>query len=160
MLGTYRVLDELTRRFPDVLFEGCSGGGGRFDAGMLYYSPQIWASDDTDAVERIKIQYGTSLVYPLVSISAHVSAVPNNLTGQDGAWMVVSEDQSEAAVFYFRFQALPNAPLDRHRLAGLDAGAVYRDERGDAYSGAQLMNFGLHLPETAQECVRAVWYFM
>lgn len=80
ILGTYQLFDRLTRAFPAVLFESCSGGGGRFDAGMLYYTPQIWASDNTDALERLYIQYGTALVYPLSSISAHVSAVPNHQT--------------------------------------------------------------------------------
>lgn len=78
MLGLYRVLEEVTSRFPEVLFESCSGGGGRFDAGMLYYMPQIWTSDDTDAVERLFIQYGTSVAYPVASMGAHVSAVPNH----------------------------------------------------------------------------------
>jgi alpha-galactosidase len=78
MLGLYKVMDAITSSFPDVLFEGCSGGGGRFDAGILYYMPQIWTSDDTDAVERLKIQYGTSIVYPVSTIGAHVSAVPNH----------------------------------------------------------------------------------
>jgi len=78
MLGLYKVMDVITSSFPDVLFEGCSGGGGRFDAGILYYMPQIWTSDDTDAVERLKIQYGTSIVYPVSTIGAHVSAVPNH----------------------------------------------------------------------------------
>ncbi len=83
MLGLYRVLDVLTTRFPEVLFEGCSGGGGRFDAGMLYYMPQIWTSDDTDPVERTRIQYGTSFVYPPSSMGAHVSASPNHQTGRE-----------------------------------------------------------------------------
>lgn len=78
MLGLYRVMDEITSRFPDVLFESCSGGGGRFDPGILYYMPQTWTSDDTDAVERLKIQYGTSLVYPNVAMGCHVSASPNH----------------------------------------------------------------------------------
>ena len=78
VLGLYHVLEELTKAFPDVLIEGCSGGGGRFDPGMLYYSPQIWTSDDTDAIERMYIQHGTSLVYPSMSMGAHVSAVPNH----------------------------------------------------------------------------------
>ena len=82
MLGLYRVLEAITSAFPQVLFESCSGGGGRFDPGMLYYMPQTWTSDDTDALERMKIQYGTSLVYPASAMGAHVSAVPNHQTGR------------------------------------------------------------------------------
>lgn len=82
ILGLYVLLERLTSRFPDVLFEGCSGGGGRFDAGMLYYCPQIWCSDDTDAYERTKIQYGTSFIYPISTIGSHVSTVPNHQTGR------------------------------------------------------------------------------
>ncbi len=82
VLGLYELLERLTSAFPQVLFEGCSGGGGRFDPAMLYYSPQIWTSDDSDAIERCRIQYGTSFVYPPSSISAHVSAVPNHQTGR------------------------------------------------------------------------------
>lgn len=82
VLGLYRVLETLTARFPDVLFESCSGGGGRFDAGMLYYMPQTWCSDDTDAVERLYIQYGTSVVYPPVTMGSHVSACPNHQVGR------------------------------------------------------------------------------
>lgn len=78
ILGLYKVLEEITTRFPDVLFESCSGGGGRFDPGMLYYMPQTWTSDDTDAIERLMIQEGTSLVYPTSSMGSHVSAVPNH----------------------------------------------------------------------------------
>ncbi len=82
MLGLYYVMETLTSRFPDVLFEGCSGGGGRFDPGMLYYMPQIWTSDDTDPEERLYIQHGTSLAYPAVTMSAHLSASPNHQTGR------------------------------------------------------------------------------
>ena len=82
MLGLYRVLETLTTRFPKVLFEGCSGGGGRFDAGMLYYTPQIWCSDDTDPIERLTIQKGTSFGYPLSTVGAHVSIAPNHQTGR------------------------------------------------------------------------------
>ncbi|MCD7034107.1 alpha-galactosidase [Metabacillus sp. GX 13764] len=78
MLGLYSVMETLTSEFPDILFESCSGGGGRFDPGILYYMPQTWTSDNTDAVSRLKIQYGTSLVYPVIAIGAHVSAVPNH----------------------------------------------------------------------------------
>lgn len=82
VLGLYSLLDRLTKEFPNVLFEGCAGGGGRFDAGMLYYTPQIWTSDDTDAHERCHIQYGTSFFYPVSTMGAHVSAVPNHQTGR------------------------------------------------------------------------------
>lgn len=82
ILGLYRVLEAITSRFPDVLFESCSGGGGRFDAGMLYYMPQTWTSDDTDAVERLYIQEGTGLVYPISAMGAHISAVPNHQVGR------------------------------------------------------------------------------
>ena len=78
ILGLYRILEALTSEFTDVLFESCAGGGGRFDAGMLYYMPQTWASDNSDGVDRLKIQYGTSLVYPANTMGAHVSAVPNH----------------------------------------------------------------------------------
>lgn len=82
ILGVYELLERLLTAFPKLLLEGCSGGGGRFDAGMLYYSPQIWTSDDTDALERLEIQYGTSMVYPPSTMSAHVSASPNHQTGR------------------------------------------------------------------------------
>ncbi len=82
VLGLYEVMSRLLEKFPDLLIEGCSGGGGRFDAGILYYAPQIWTSDDTDAIERIDIQYGTSYVYPAAAMSAHLSASPNHQTGR------------------------------------------------------------------------------
>lgn len=77
ILNVYKLYDKLTTRFPDILFESCSSGGARFDPGMLYYAPQTWTSDNTDAMERIKIQYGSSLVYPLISMGSHVSESPN-----------------------------------------------------------------------------------
>lgn len=80
ILGIYQLYERLTTEFPQVLFESCASGGARFDPGILYYAPQGWASDDTDGVERIKIQYGTSYVYPLSSIGSHVSAIPNHQT--------------------------------------------------------------------------------
>ncbi len=82
VLGVYDFMERLTNRYPDMLLEGCSGGGGRFDAGMLYYSPQIWCSDNTDAINRTRIQYGTSFFYPVSAVGAHVSAVPNHQTGR------------------------------------------------------------------------------
>lgn len=78
ILGVYKLMDRLATEFPEILFESCSGGGGRFDPGILYYMPQTWTSDNTDAISRLKIQYGTSLVYPPCTMGAHVSAVPNH----------------------------------------------------------------------------------
>lgn len=80
--GMYQFLERLLLRYPDLLIEGCCGGGGRFDLGMLYYAPQIWCSDNTDAIERLKIQHGTSYGYPPSCIGAHVSIVPNHQTGR------------------------------------------------------------------------------
>jgi alpha-galactosidase len=82
VLGLYRVMNEITSAFPHVLFESCASGGGRFDPGILYYMPQTWTSDNTDAVERLKIQYGTSIVYPAITMGAHVSTVPNHQVGR------------------------------------------------------------------------------
>lgn len=82
VLGLYDFLERLVKRYPDILLEGCSGGGGRFDAGMLYYTPQIWCSDNTDPIDRLEIQYGTSFLYPASSVGAHVSASPNHQTGR------------------------------------------------------------------------------
>lgn len=82
ILGLYSVLETITSKNPNILFESCSGGGGRFDPGMLYYMPQTWTSDDSDAIERLYIQHGTSIVYPLSCMGAHVSAVPNHQVGR------------------------------------------------------------------------------
>ena len=82
VLGLYDFLERLIARYPNLLIEGCSGGGGRFDAGMLYYTPQIWCSDNTDALDRVRIQYGTSFGYPISAVGSHVSAVPNHQTGR------------------------------------------------------------------------------
>lgn len=210
MLGLYGLLEKLNGSFPNILFESCSGGGGRFDPGMLYYMPQTWTSDDTDAVERLKIQYGTSIVYPVSAMGSHVSAVPNHqvgritplrtrgdvamsgnfgyeldltklseeekavikrqvgdykalrglvqsgdlyrlkspFTGNETAWMFVSEDKKQAVVFYFRVLAEPNAPLRRLQLRGLNAGFDYRiSQLGTSYRGDRLMHFGLNLPQ-------------
>ncbi len=82
VLGLYDFMERLLARYPDILLEGCSGGGGRFDAGMLYYAPQIWCSDNTDAMDRLRIQYGTSFAYPLSAVGSHVSASPNEQNGR------------------------------------------------------------------------------
>ena len=83
ILGVYDLLNRISSTFPNILIEGCSGGGGRFDLGMLYYSPQFWGSDDTDPIERLKIQFGTSFAYPISAIGSHVSVSPNEQTGRE-----------------------------------------------------------------------------
>jgi alpha-galactosidase len=98
MLGVYDLYGRLTSRFPEILFESCAGGGGRFDPGMLAFAPQAWTSDDTDAVERLRIQYGTSLIYPLSAMGAHVSAVPNHQVGR-----VTSLDMRAAVAVFGSF---------------------------------------------------------
>ena len=95
ILGVYDLYERLIREFPDVLFESCAGGGARFDAGMLYYAPQAWTSDDTDAMERVKIQYGTSYGYPVSSMGSHVSAVPNHQLNR------ITSLKTRAEVAYF-----------------------------------------------------------
>lgn len=82
VLGIYDLMERFTSSFPNILFEGCSGGGGRFGPAILYYSPQIWCSDDTDGIERLEIQYGTSFFYPISAVGSHVSAIPNHQTGR------------------------------------------------------------------------------
>lgn len=95
ILGVYDLYDRLTKAFPDVLFESCASGGGRFDLGMMYYAPQAWCSDDTDAIERIKIQDGTSYGYTPSMWGAHVSAVPNDQVGR------LTSIDTRAKVAYF-----------------------------------------------------------
>ena len=95
ILGVYDLYARLGAAFPDILFESCASGGGRFDPGMLAFAPQAWTSDDTDAVERLKIQWGTSLAYPLSSMAAHVAAVPNHQTGR------ITPLATRAAVAFF-----------------------------------------------------------
>lgn len=95
ILGVYDLYERLTRRFPHVLFESCASGGGRFDPGLLYYAPQGWTSDDTDAVERLKIQYGTSYCYPVSCMGSHVSVTPNHQLGR------VTPLHTRANVAYF-----------------------------------------------------------
>ncbi len=210
ILGVYTLYEKLIREFPDILFESCSAGGGRFDAGMLYYAPQAWTSDDTDAIERVKIQYGTSYAYPVVSMGSHVSAVPNHqvqritplktraevayfgtfgyeldlnrlteeeqeevrqytafmkehrrliqfgtfyrlrspFTGNEGAWMVVSEKADEAIVGFYRTLNTVNAHFDRLRLQGLDPEKLYQVNGCKYYYGDELMNIGLILSDT------------
>lgn len=205
ILGVYSLYERLIEKYPNILFESCASGGGRFDAGMLYYAPQAWASDDTDAIERLEIQYGTSILYPISSIGSHISATPNHQVlrntsldtranvayfGTFGyeldltrlseeelsiikeqikffkenreviqygnfyrllrnnrnlySWMCVKEDKTEAIVAYYKVMAEPNPSLKKIRLQGLDPeGEYYCKEKNLAFSGSELMNYGL-----------------
>ena len=206
-LGMYRVTKEITSRAPHVLFEGCSGGGGRFDAGILCYMPQIWTSDNTDPIERLYIQYGTSFGYPPSTMGSHVTASPNeytrrifsmktradialsgnfgyelditklneedlaaienqvkfcreirslNLSGDFyrlsdpfekniGAWQIVSPDKEECFMAATRVLFKSNVYFPVIRLAGLEEGALYKDDSGEIFSADELMNRGLFL---------------
>ncbi|KAK2758647.1 hypothetical protein FQN54_003337 [Arachnomyces sp. PD_36] len=206
ILGLYHVLDTLTTRFPDVLWEGCASGGGRFDPGILHYFPQIWTSDNTDGVDRVTIQFGTSLAYPASAMGAHLSAVPNHQTGrsvpvefrahvammggsfgleldpsdlqddekeaipdllalaakvnpivlkgdmyrlrlpEESQWPAVqfiSEDASQAVLFFFQIGPNVNHATPWVRLEGLDPAANYSVDGEAVYSGSTLMNMGL-----------------
>lgn len=98
-LGLYRIWHEVTSAFPEVLFESCSSGGGRFDLGLLYFTPQIWTSDNTDAISRVSIQMGTSLVYPYVSMASHVSAVPNHQVHRSSASFITRHIVAASGTF-------------------------------------------------------------
>lgn len=114
MLGLYELLEHLITDYPEILWEGCSGGGGRFDAGFIYYMPQSWTSDNTDAVERMKIQYGTSLAYPISSITAHVSAVPNHQTGRSTSLKTRGET-AMSAVFGYELDLTKLSPEEKSK---------------------------------------------
>ncbi len=208
ILGVYDLYTRLTTKYPEILFESCSSGGARFDPGMLYFAPQTWCSDDTDASERLKIQYGTSLVYPISTIGAHVSAVPNHqldrvtpistranvaffgafgyeldlnqlskeelqavkeqiayykqyrkliqqgvfyrikspFEDNDTAWIVVSEDKSEAIAAYYQQLNHVNAGWLRFRMTGLDEEKLYEVHIFDViqkFYGCELMYAGI-----------------
>jgi alpha-galactosidase len=126
ILGVYDLYERLTRAFPEILFESCAGGGGRFDAGLLAYAPQAWTSDDTDAIERLPIQWGTSLAYPLSSMGAHVSAVPNHQVGR------ITPLATRAAVAFFGvfgYELDTTALTDAEKAEVRDQVAFYREHR-------------------------------
>ncbi len=126
ILGVYELYRRLTSRFPEILFESCAGGGGRFDPGLLAFAPQAWTSDGTDAVERLRIQWGTSLAYPLSSMAAHVSAVPNHQVGR------VTPLATRAAVAFFGvfgYELDPTALTEDERAEVSDQIGFYRRHR-------------------------------
>lgn len=135
ILGLYRILDGIVKTHPDILFEGCSGGGGRFDGAMLCYHPQIWCSDNTDAESRLTVQYGTSFAYPVSTMGAHVSACPNKKTKRVFPW------ETRAAVAMhgtFGYELDPAKMTDEEMAVCLKQTEIYRKNqelifRGDYY---------------------------
>ena len=226
ILGVYSLYERLIEEFPEILFESCASGGARFDPGMMYYAPQAWTSDNTDAVDRIKIQYGTSFAYPLSSMGSHVSASPNHqvrrstsldtranvayfgtfgyelditrlpeeeletmkkqivfmkkhrdliqkgtfyrllspFEGTSSAWMVVSEDRSEALAAYFRVMQPANGKFERIYLKGLDVAEKYTVQEqfgaemqyGD-FGGDELMYAGMSVSDSAAGLAGVAW---
>ena len=210
IVGLYRVLGTLTTRFPEVQWEGCASGGGRFDSGLLPYFPVSWTSDNTDGLDRIFIQFGTSVAYPPATMGCHVADVPSHSTGRttpfefrahvammggsfgyelnpanlseedqervpklaqlaekvnplvvrgdlyrlaipdESNWpaaQYISEKGDEVVLFYFQMHDAPNqASRPPIRLQGLDPEGSYKEEGGETYSGATLMNSGLTYP--------------
>ncbi|CAN5652949.1 alpha-galactosidase [soil metagenome] len=132
ILGVYDLYARLTGAFPDILFESCAGGGGRFDPGILAFAPQAWTSDDTDAVERLRIQWGTSLAYPVSAMAAHVSAVPNHQVGR------ITPIDTRAAVAFFGilgYELDPTALSASESARVRDQIAWYRERRETLQGG-------------------------
>ena len=126
ILGVYALYDRLTKAFPGILFESCAGGGARFDPGMLAYAPQAWTSDNTDAIDRLKIQYGTTMAYPLSSMAAHVSAVPNHQGGR------ITPLVTRAAVAFFGdfgYELDPTKLTEGERASIVEQVAFYKQWR-------------------------------
>ena len=117
ILGLYELLERITSKYPNILFESCSGGGGRFDLGMHYYMPQAWTSDDTDPIERLRIQNGTSFIYPVSTMGAHVSACPNHQTGR------VTPLKTRGVVAYFGTYGLE---LDVNKMSNEEKAEIKR----------------------------------
>lgn len=135
ILGVYSLMERLIERYPDILFESCSGGGGRDDAGLLYYMPQCWPSDNTDANERLRIQEGTSLVYPISSVTGHVSAVPNGHTNRITSFKMRGDVAMSAT---FGYELDPSALTEDEKAEVKKQVAFYKEHRkliqfGDFY---------------------------
>lgn len=146
VLGVYQMQERLITEFPDLLLENCSGGGARFDPGMLYYSPQIWCSDDTDAVERLSIQEGTALIYPLSSMGAHISDCPNHVVGR----VTPFETRGHVALagtFGYELDITRIAEEERRQISGqVELYHKYNDlvREGDYYRIASFGENGLY----------------
>lgn len=133
ILGVYSLFERLLNKYPDILLESCAGGGGRFDPGMLYYSPQVWASDDTDAIERLKIQYGTSLVYPLTTIGSHVSTVPNHQVGRETS-IDTRGNVAYFGTFGYELDITQLSNKDKEKV--IEQIAVFKDHRDLIHNGS------------------------
>lgn len=135
VLGLYEMQERLVTEFPELLLENCSGGGARFDPGMLYYSPQIWCSDDTDAIERLKIQEGTALIYPLSTMGAHVSDCPNHIVGRQTPFETRG-NVALAGTFGYELDITKISGEEREQIAGqVENCHKYREliQAGDYY---------------------------
>jgi len=132
VLGLYDLMKKLTERYPHILFEGCSGGGGRFDLGMLCYQPQIWCSDNTDAINRLKIQYGTSFFYPVSAVGSHVSASPNHQTGR---FCPLSTRAAVAMAGSFGYELDVTKMTDEEKSEALAFTEHYRQYQNLIYNG-------------------------
>lgn len=146
VLGVYELQERLVRDFPDLLLENCSGGGARFDPGMLYYSPQIWCSDDTDAIERLSIQEGTELIYPLSTMGAHVSDCPNHTVGRTTPFMTRAH---VALAGTFGYELDITKISDKERMVIPEQVALYHKyndlvREGDYYRIASYRENGLY----------------
>lgn len=151
VLGLYELMERITSAFPDVLFEGCSGGGGRFDAGFAYYMPQIWTSDNTDAVSRLTIQYGTSLVYPISMTTAHVSAIPNHQTGRKTSFETRG-NAAMSAVFGYELDLTKMSQEDKDQVK--EQVACYKEIR-------KLIQYGnFYRLKSPVETNQAAWMFV
>ncbi len=127
LLGLYEILEAVTTAYPEILFESCSGGGGRFDLGMLYYTPQIWTSDNTDAVSRLEIQWGTSLAYPAAAMGAHVSASPNHQVRRLTS-LKTRADVAMAGAFGYELDPRAFTAAEAEEVRAVNA--WYREHRG------------------------------
>ncbi|HPP85906.1 MAG TPA: alpha-galactosidase [Bacillota bacterium] len=149
-LGLYGLLERLVTDFPDILFESCSGGGGRYDAGLLYYMPQVWTSDNSDAIERLRIQYGTSLVYPLSTMSAHVSASPNHQTGHVTPF---NTRFTVALTGSFGYELDPTALSDEDKENVRRTAAIYKEYGDRIVNGTYHRLRDPHMEDCAAWCI-------
>ena len=148
VLGLYELQERLVTEFPDLLLENCSSGGGRFDPGMLYYSPQIWCSDDTDAIERLAIQEGTALIYPLSTMGAHVSACPNHILKRQTPF----ETRGHVALAGTFGYELDVTKLDQEELAMIPAQVALYHKYNDLIRGGDYYRIASYRENHSHDC--------